>query len=167
MKRVMIIGGAGAGKSTLGRLLAAKTGLSLYHIDHIHYRPGWDERLPEEKDVLCHEVHMKEEWIFEGGHSRTIDERIERADTVIWLDMPVWIRLKRCLWRTIKNYGKTRPDLPENCPERFDLEFYRFIWRTRNSSAANIRQKLNTPSAHLRIHHFTKPRQVRVFLSSL
>jgi adenylate kinase family enzyme len=167
MKRVMIIGGPGSGKSTLGGLLADKTGLPLYHMDHIHYRPGWDERTTEEKDVLCHQIHMKDQWIFEGGHSRTLDERIARADTLIWLEMSVWLRLRRCLWRTITNHGKTRPDLHEGCPERFDLDFYRFIWRTRNSSAANIRQKLASSQPHLKIHHFTSLNEVKELLSHL
>jgi len=146
--------------------MAAKTGLPLYHMDHIHYRPGWDERTAEEKDTLCHEIHMKDEWVFEGGHSRTLDERIERADTAIWLDLPVWLRMRRCLWRTVKNHGKTRPDLQKDCPERFDLEFYRFIWRTRNSSPAKIHNKLTPPPPGLKIHHFTSPKQVEGFLSN-
>ncbi len=61
MKRVMITGGPGSGKSTLAIKLADKSGLPLYHMDHIHYRPGWDPRSNEEKDILTHEIHMKDQ----------------------------------------------------------------------------------------------------------
>ena len=124
MQRIMISGGPGSGKSTLGIKLAVKTGLPLYHMDHIHYRPGWDARSVEEKDQMAHEVHMREQWIFEGGHMRTYAERIERADTIIWLDIPFWLRLWRCFWRSIVYRGRTRPDMQENCPERLNPEFF-------------------------------------------
>jgi adenylate kinase family enzyme len=167
MKRIMIIGGPGSGKSTLGRLLADKTGLPLYHMDHIHYRPGWNERTAEEKDVLCHQVHMEDRWIFDGNHSRTFKERLQRADTLIGLDMAVSLRLTRCLWRTFKSYGQSRADLPENCPESFDLDFYRFIWRTRRHYPARTRQAIAAAPPHLTVHHFTNPNEVKNYLSHL
>ena len=82
MKRVMIVGGPGSGKSTLARKLGARTGLPVYHMDHIHWMPGWVERPGHDKDRMTHEIHMKDVWIFEGGHSRTYQERFARADTV-------------------------------------------------------------------------------------
>jgi adenylate kinase family enzyme len=101
MKRVMIVGGPGSGKSTLARLLGERTGLPVVHIDHIHWQAGWIERDKEDKDRLTREVHARDAWIFEGGHSRTYDDRMARADTLIWLDMPVWLRLWRVLRRTV------------------------------------------------------------------
>lgn len=170
MKRVMIVGGPGSGKSMLARALGEKTGLPVFHMDKIHYRPGWVERSREEKDRLTREVHRKECWIFEGGHSSTYAERVARADTFIWLDVPVGLRLFRVLKRSAKYYGRSRPDLPEGCPERFNLqtiEFLRFIWRTRHSARSKLLQIQENPPAHLSLHRLTTLGEVQDFLSLL
>ncbi len=167
MQRVMIIGQPGSGKSTLARLLAARTGLPVYHIDHIHWMPGWIERSREEKTRLCAEVHARPQWIFEGGHSATWPERFDRADTVIWVDVPVMLRLWRVFWRTLRSLGRTRPDMPEGCPEQFSLEFYRFIWRTRRSSHAAMARLLAQAPQDKSIHVFKSIGEVNDWLASL
>ena len=84
-------------------------------------------------------MHARDAWIFEGGHSRTCPERIARADTFVWLDVPVGLRLVRVLRRSVVYWDRTRPDLPEGCPEQFNrqtLEFVGFILRTRVAARA-------------------------------
>ena len=81
---------------------------------------------------MCHAIHAKPEWIFEGGNSTTWPERLERADTLIWLDFPLAVRVWRVVKRTVKHYGKPRPDLADDCPEQFDPKFFKWIWNTRN-----------------------------------
>lgn len=141
MQRVMIVGQPGSGKSTLARLMGAQTALPVVHIDHIHWQPGWVERTRAEKTRMCLAVEAGEVWIFEGGHSATWENRLARADTLIWLDVPVWRRMMRVMWRTVVWYGRSRPDLPQNCPEGMNgetLRFWRFILRTRTPSRARI-----------------------------
>lgn len=145
-KRVMIIGQPGSGKSTLASELGEKLSLPVFHIDKIHWKSGWIEREPSEKDRLCAEVHARDEWIFEGGNSRTWGERMERADSLIWLDFPLHIRAWRILVRTIRHYGESRPDLPEGCPEHFSMEFISFIWRTRNKGRVRMSRFFNSVS---------------------
>lgn len=146
------------------------TGLPVVHIDHIHWQPGWIERSSAEKDRLTRAAHANEEWIFEGGHFRTFDERLARADTFIWLDFSVWRRLWRVMVRTLRDLGKTRPDLPENCPERINLEtlkFAHFIWTTRNRWRDKIAGVCISPPPGVTCHHFTNIQQIAAFLKSL
>lgn len=150
--------------------MADITGLPVFHIDHIHWQPGWIERSSSEKDRLTRAVHAREEWIFEGGHHRTFDERLARADTFIWLDFSVWRRLWRVMLRTLRDLGKNRPDLPENCPERINLEtlkFVHFIWTRRNSRRDKITSICTTPPPGVTCHHFTSVEQISAYLDTL
>ena len=170
MKRVMIVGGPGSGKSTLARMLSTRTGLPVFHMDWIHWQAGWIERSREEKERLIREVQAREVWIFEGGHSRLYAERVARADTLVWLDFPVAIRIRRVLWRAIRSYGQNRPDLPEGCPERLGLPmltFLGFIWRTRNSAREKIQNIVKNPPPHLDIHHLRNLVDVERFLKAV
>jgi adenylate kinase family enzyme len=166
VKRVMVVGGPGSGKSTLAVELGRRTGLPVRHMDLIHWHPGWVERDMAEKDRLTREVHAEDAWIFEGGHSRTYEDRASRADTLIWLDLPVALRLWRVLGRWWRWHGQTRPDLPANCPERIDPAFIRFILRTRRSGPAKI-ARLIERHPHLEVHHLRSGAELRRFLNGL
>lgn len=169
MQRIMIVGQPGSGKSTLARDLGRKTGLPVVHIDHIHWQPGWVERPRDEKTRLCHEVEAREEWIFEGGHSATWANRLARAEMLIWLDLPLPLRLWRVVKRTVVWNGRNRPDLPQGCPEGFHREtlpFWRYIWRTRRSGRVNI-QRLwgSAPEGKAKVR-LTSRAEVRRFLEA-
>ena len=168
MKRIMVVGAPGSGKSTLAAKLGEVTGLPVYHMDKIHYKPGWVERSREEKDALTHEVHLKDLWVFEGGHSSTYAERYDRADTLIWLDFPLGLRLFRVLKRSIRYHGKTRPDLADGCPERFDketIEFIRYIWRTRHTARAKLLHLYEADSPEMQKVRLTDLKSVNQFIN--
>lgn len=165
----MITGGPGSGKSTLARIMGERTGLPIYHMDHIHWKPGWVERPPQEKCALCHRVHIQDQWIFEGNHARSLNERLDRADTVIFLDLPIGLRFWRVIMRMIRNYGQARPDLPQGCLERFDrqtLAFWRWIWTT---SRKKLRQMPGhfAQHPHLTVHQLQSRSQVAAFIANL
>lgn len=165
----MIVGGPGSGKSWMSRRLAAVSGLPVWHMDHIHWLPGWVERDRLEKDMLTREVHARDSWIFEGGHSRTYRERAARAQLLVWLDLPVGLRIRRVLWRAILHHGKVRPDMAAGCPEAFGrqtVDFLRFIWRTRETGRQAVQRVLDAAPAHLQVAHLRGAAELRGFLST-
>ncbi|MDI6527508.1 AAA family ATPase [Pseudomonas otitidis] len=169
MQRVMIIGQPGSGKSTLARRLGELTGLPVVHIDTIHWQPGWVERTRDEKTRLCHEVEARERWIFEGGHSETWGTRLARADLLVWIDRSAPLRFWRVLLRTLSLRGRTRPDLPENCPEQLGNlpEFFGFMWRTRQSARAKMEQLAATAPSTCRVVRLRSNRDTERFLADI
>lgn len=163
----MIIGQPGSGKSTLARELAAITRLPVVHIDRIHWMPGWRERSRAEKTRLCEEIHARADWIFEGGHSATWPTRLARADTLIWLDLPVGLRLRRVVGRTLRWLGRTRPDLPPDCPERLSAGFLRYIWRTRRTGRDACARLFDRAEPWVAAHRLHRPSEVRAYLAAL
>lgn len=128
MQRVMIIGGPGSGKSTLARALAAKLGLPVVHMDPIYWQGNWVERSASEVMEMACAAADAPAWVFDGNHKRSMDYRAARADLIVMLDMPRTLRLWRVFKRSARYFGRTRPDMGPNCPERFDREFLSFCW---------------------------------------
>ena len=167
MKRVMIVGQPGSGKSTLARIIGDKTGLPVVHMDRIHHLPGWVDRPRDQKIALALAEQAKPRWVFEGGFSATYKDRFDRADTYIFLDFPLWLRLWRVVWRTLRNYGKTRPDMQDDCPERFHADFYKWIWDTRHSARVKPLQMLRDAQGQKAAFHLRLRRDVREFIAGL
>ena len=139
MRRVTIIGQPGSGKSTLARALGERIYLPVHHMDHIHWKSGWQARTQEEKARLVDQIIARDAWIFEGNNTATSARRLSRSDTLIWLDLPILLRLFRVTQRSLRYFGQARPDLPEGCREQLDPEFFRYIWRTRTSGRTKLR----------------------------
>lgn len=166
MERIMIIGCSGSGKTTLALTLKEKLGLPLIHLDQLWWKGDWENVTREEFDSrLAMAVNM-DQWIIDGNFSRTVEMRLRRCDTIIYLDFDRWT----CLWgvirRVIRNYGKTRPDMGGNCRERFDPEFMKWIWnfnelnRTRNYTWI-------AQAKHAKAIVLKNRREVKAFLDSL
>ncbi len=112
----------------MARILAAQTGLPLIHLDQVFWQPGW-RTTPEDQWKARHEELISgERWILDGTFTSTCRERARRADLIVFVDLPRWRCLWRVLWRVATTYGRVRPDLAPGCPERFDLEFLRYVW---------------------------------------
>ena len=122
MQRILVIGNAGAGKSTFSKKLAQKLSFPLVHLDRLYWCGNWEHRSREEFDRLLQQQLQKPQWIMDGNFSRTIPHRLQYCDTVFFFDLPVIC----CLWgvtkRVFQSYGKTRSDMGGNCPERFDRQ---------------------------------------------
>ncbi|HYK73550.1 MAG TPA: topology modulation protein [Pseudoneobacillus sp.] len=131
MKKIMVIGiAAGVGKTTFSLQLGKILGINAYHLDSLFWKPGWVESSLEEFTSAQEKIMKLDKWIIEGNYSNTFDSRMEQADTMIYLELPLYICLYRVMKRWVLNFGKTRPDVGEGCIEKIDWPFIKFIITT-------------------------------------
>ena len=128
MERILMIGCGGAGKSTLARALGEKLGLPVVHLDKLWWTGNWENVPLEEFDARLTAALAMPRWIIDGNYSRTMEARLSKCDTVIYLDFSRWVCLLGMCQRLLSNRGKTRPDMSAGCPERFSWELVKWIW---------------------------------------
>ena len=122
MKKVIVIGCPGSGKSTVSRALHNKTGIPLYHLDMMYWNA---DKTTVEKSVFLERLSAvleKDAWIIDGNYGSTMELRMAACDTVIFLDYP----LEVCLDGIKERRGKPRSDMPWIETEE-DAEFVEFI----------------------------------------
>lgn len=145
--RILVVGSAGAGKSTLAMALASALELPVIHLDKLWWLPGWRNRSQEEFDRMLDRELAKEAWIMDGNYNRTLKARLARADCVLWLDLPRLVCVFSVLRRIAANRGRTRLDMGEGCPERLDWEFLRWVWDFPRKDGAELKKALGRCSA--------------------
>ncbi|MTW86986.1 DNA topology modulation protein [Virgibacillus dakarensis] len=166
MKKIMIVGSGGAGKSTLAKQLGEKLDIPVYHLDAIFWQPGW--RPIERQALVQAQQHIinRDTWIIDGNYSSTMDIRLKHADTVIFLHYSTIRCLYGIVKRRIQYHKKTRPDIGKDCPEKLDLEFVQWVYQFNKSKAPIIHQKLNQ-QRDTTIHIFNRPKQTKNFLENV
>lgn len=98
----------------------------------------------------------------EGNYTAHMDVRLPRAEVVIWLDLARRIYFTRALWRSLRNYGRERPDVGPGCSERLDPEFFAgWVWTYPTHSRARHGQLMSSLPAHVRGIVLTTPVDVR------
>lgn len=169
MKRILIIGGNGSGKTTMARQLAGITGLPLCHLDALYWTDHWQPRERSSFLALLQTELEKPEWILDGNMKRTLPLRLQYCDTVIYLDF--WG--VRCFFgvikRLIQNHGKSRPDMGGNCIEQFDQRSWDFIKSTLTFNKKNRADFHCMLAKHpdIKLVVLKTHRQVRNFLNDL
>ncbi len=167
MKRVLVIGSGGAGKSTFAKRLGARLGIEVIHLDAYYWNPGWIETpKPQWKDIVATLIE-KDAWIMDGNYSGTLEPRLEACDTIIFLDLPRLLCLWRVMKRVLKYRGTHRPDMAEGCTERFDWIFTKWIWSYPNRTRLEIIGLLEKHGAGKQVIRLRSRREVESFLSQL
>ncbi len=125
VRRIAVLGGAGAGKSTLARRLGEALGLPVIHLDRLAYGPGWKRRDGRALAADLAPALEPDGWIVEGTYAEASALTLPQADLVLWLDQPVWRRLYRAWRKTVIHRGRPRADRPDDCQEAFG---WRYAW---------------------------------------
>ena len=108
MKKIIVIGCSGSGKTIFAEKLRDKIGIELFYLDAIWHRPDRTHISREEYDARLSEILALDSWIIDGNYSRTIETRMAACDTVFLFDLPVEV----CLEGAISRLGKARYDMP-------------------------------------------------------
>jgi len=127
INRIAIIGNAGSGKSTLALRLQSILKLPVYHLDQYFWKPNWGRPDPDDYKRVHDQLCEQEQWIMDGMNLRVLEFRVQRADIVIFLDVPRYLSFWRIFKRTIKYYGKQTPSAAKDCRERINFEFLKFL----------------------------------------
>lgn len=151
MKKVIVIGCPGSGKTTFAEKLNKLTGLPIYYLDAIWHKPDKTHIPREEFDRRISEIFAAPEWIIDGNYNRTIEMRLKECDTVFLFDLPTEV----CLQGATERIGKGRYDLPW-IEKELDPEFEGFIKEF---------PKTTLPQIYELLEKYKKEKQVIVFKS--
>lgn len=165
MQRILVVGSPGAGKSTFARDLARRSGLPLIHLDAQYHLPGWVEPPEEVWQARLGELLAGDRWIIDGNYGGSMDRRLARADTAIWLDYPGWLCLLRVVKRIVTLHGKVRPDAAPGCPERLDWEFLHYVAMFRRAKTPALERRMDTFSGT--VIRFRTPVEAQAFLAQI
>jgi len=168
MERVSIIGCSGSGKSTLARRMGELLSLSVIHLDQHFWQPGWQATPKELWREKVKELVSGERWIVDGNYRSSMDLRLPRSDTIVFLDYPTWRCVLRVYKRALGSYGVTRADLAADCPEKLpDWEFLTFILGFRKNYRPDILEWIEKVKAERRIVWCRHPDEAEGFVQSL
>ena len=151
MKRAIVIGCPGGGKSTFSRKLRDTFGLPLFYLDMIWHKPDKTTVSREEFDERLAEILEGERWVIDGNYSRTLEMRLRKCDTVFLFDIPT----EDCLAGAASRIGKKREELPWLETE-FDSEFREHILSFREKSL---------PAVYALLEKYRDGRDIIVFKS--
>lgn len=167
MRKILVIGSGGAGKSTFAKRLSKILNIEVIHLDSLYWSTGWVETPKVEWKRMVEELITRDSWIMDGNYSGTLDIRYEACDTVIFLDIARMI----CLWRLVKRAAKyqnvSRPDMADGCPERLTPEFLAWVWRYKKRTRLKIVKLLEENPYKKKVIWLRSNAEVESFLANV
>ena len=162
MKKVIVIGCPGAGKSTFARKLAKKTSLPLHYMDMIWHRPDRSNIGREALVEALSAITLGDEWIIDGNYLHSLPLRLDRCDTVFFFDLPLDV----CLEGALGRIGRPRVDMPWTDTE-MDPEFRQWIINFPEKQLPVINDLLSLYAGRLNIVRFKSRDEADAYISSL
>ena len=161
MKKIIVIGCPGSGKSTFSKALHNITKIPLYHLDMLFWNK---DKTTIEKTVFLErllKIIKNDEWIIDGNYASTMDLRMQKCDTVIFLDYPLDV----CLEGIKERKGKARSDMPW-IESDDDIEFLEYVKNYNSQCRPNVIELLRKYS-NKDIYIFSNREQAEEFLNKI
>lgn len=167
MKRVVVLGSPGAGKSTFARKLHQQSGLPIVHLDFYFHQSKYDYINNLEAWIARVKTLMEpEEWIIDGNYQSTVPLRCEAADTIILFDLPRWLCMYRVIRRRLLLHNKQRDDMPSEWKEKIGEGFLKFVWNFNKLQKPRIVEVLNQ-NRHKNIAIFRRSADAKYYLETV
>jgi len=170
MRRVVVIGNGGGGKSTLCGALHAATGLPWIEVDRIQFGPGWSRVEPDAVSRTLAGTIATDRWIIDGfGPWQSIEDRCARADTLIYIDHPIWVHFWWAAERQIAAArGEGRYGGPDDCPLEDKTEWmFRTLWRVHIEYRPRLLDLARRCEERITVHHLRSPAELDAFVAGL
>jgi adenylate kinase family enzyme len=165
MDRIAIIGCGGSGKTTLGRQLADKINAPITHLDGIYYDSAWNTLPPEKFTAIQQELVAEPRWVIDGNFASTLPIRLQRADTVVFLDIPPIV----CLWGILQRRRRYRggQHTEQGVFDRIHWGFIRYVLGYRRQMRPKVRALIAEHAGHAHITTLTSRRAARRFAAAV
>ncbi|MDZ8089279.1 MAG: adenylate kinase [Nostoc sp. DedQUE12b] len=165
MKKVAVFGNAGGGKSTLSKRLSEITGLPLYVLDKIKYQSAGTEVPHEDYKHAHQQILVTDRWIIDGfGCMETLWLRLDEADTLVFVDLPLYVHGWWVTKRLITGYFKPPVGWPSNSPIlRSSLMSYRVLWLCYKYLTPKYREYIEQAQSIKNVYHIRSTQQISQF----
>lgn len=163
MTRAVVVGNGGGGKSTLARILAERHDLVWCSVDQIQWAPGWE---PAPEDLVVERIRSvmtSKRWIIDGwGPWPSIEERMELSDTLIFVDLPLWMHFWLAAERQISiARGQSRSDPVEGCDGlAITRRLFETIWHVEQNLKPQLVRLVNRYASGRNYYHVTTLEQL-------
>ena len=168
MKKLIIIGSPGAGKSTLATKLGSILGIPVVHLDSFFWKPGWLRTTKNERLAILEEITVyHNHWILDGNYENVIDYQLGITEGVILFNFPRYV----CYWRVIKRrlsyIGKAHPEIAPGCPDKIDWDLLRTIWSYPSAEGKIIREKILNNQRELHVIELRSTKEAERFIADI
>ncbi len=164
MERILILGPSGTGKTTLSIKLSKLLNIPSLHLDGISFNEGWVLRKQEEiREDLLNFLNDNEKWVIDGNWRKSLDLRLEYADTLIYLDYGLEVSINGVKERNKKYNGKSRPDVPQ-CIEIVDPEFLNYVHNFEQERGIFLKQKIKNLNKNIKVLVFKSREETEEFI---
>jgi len=167
MRRIAVIGPLGAGKSTLAVELGRRLGLPVHHLDTLYWGDTWTPPSPAEWKALLDRLVAGDSWIIDGNFSSTLPQRLDAADTVVYLDASPLLSTMRATKRRLLHNWRPAPGVAGGSRPMFDRQIFRWIWAFPRESRTQLLEQLAAPPLVGKAVILRSRRDVRHFLATV
>jgi adenylate kinase family enzyme len=167
VNRIAVIGAGGAGKSHLARTLGQRLDLPVIHLDAHYWGPGWRPLPAADWAARQRELVSGDRWVADGTYASTLAVRLERADTIVFLDLPPLLCAWRVLWRRAASHRHPAADLAAGLHPKVDREFLAYVLSFRRRRRPVLLAELARWSHGRTVVMLRSRRAIRRFIAQL